>query len=62
MNLQRRRKVLTGLLLAALLATLASAQGRRRGIGGFRGPAPKMATPHDFEPDTNTAENFWRRT
>jgi hypothetical protein len=41
--------VLTGLLLVLLLATLAAAQGRRRGFGGFRGPAPKMATPEDFD-------------
>jgi len=41
--------VLTGLLLAVLLATVAGAQGRRRGFGGFYGPAPKMATPQDFD-------------
>jgi hypothetical protein len=41
--------VLTGLLLAVLLATMAGAQGRRRGFGGFYGPAPKMATPQDFD-------------
>jgi Domain of unknown function (DUF4159) len=41
--------VLTGLLLAVLLAAVTSAQGRRRGFGGFRGPAPKMATPQDFD-------------
>jgi hypothetical protein len=41
--------VLTGLLLAVLLATVAGAQGRRFGFSGFRGPAPKMATPQDFD-------------
>ncbi len=41
--------MLTGLLLAVLLATVAGAQGRRRGFGGFYGPAPKMATPQDFD-------------
>ena len=48
-NVRRHRKLLTGFLLAALLATVASAQGRRRGFGGFRGPAPKIATPQDFD-------------
>ena len=38
-----------GFLFAALLVGVASAQGRRRGFGGFRGPAPKMATAEDFD-------------
>jgi hypothetical protein len=42
------RKVLTGFLLAALVAGLAAAQGRRRGFG-FRGPVVRMATPEDFD-------------
>jgi hypothetical protein len=40
---------LLGFLLAALLAAVASAQGPRRGFGGFRGAAPRMATPEDFD-------------
>ena len=44
-----RWSILAGLLIAASLATAASAQGRRRGFGGFRGPAPRMATPQDFD-------------
>jgi hypothetical protein len=40
---------LTGLLLAAVLVTVAAAQGRRRGFGGFRGPTVKTATPDDFD-------------
>jgi hypothetical protein len=42
------RRVLIGVLVAALLAGLASAQGRR-GFGRFRGPVVKMATPEDFD-------------
>jgi Domain of unknown function (DUF4159) len=48
-NFRRGRRVLIGVLIATLLVTVASAQGRRRGFGGFRGPAPKMATPQDFD-------------
>jgi Domain of unknown function (DUF4159) len=50
-NVRCHHSIWIGFLLAALLATLASAQGRRRGFGGmgFRGPAPKMATPQDFD-------------
>jgi hypothetical protein len=48
-NLRRRGTALIGLLLAAVLLTVAAAQGRRRGFGGFRGPAVKMATPEDFD-------------
>jgi hypothetical protein len=43
------RRLLAGVLLAALLAAVTAAQGRRRGFGGFRGPAPRMATPQDFD-------------
>jgi hypothetical protein len=43
------RRLLTGVLLAVLLVVGMGAQGRRRGFGGFRGPAPKMATPQDFD-------------
>jgi len=39
---------LIGVLVAALLAGLASAQGRR-GFGRFRGPIVKMATAEDFD-------------
>jgi hypothetical protein len=46
---RRPRSLWIGVLLATLLATVASGQGRRRGFGGFRGPAPKMATPQDFD-------------
>ena len=42
------RRILIGVLVAALLAGLASAQGRR-GFGRFRGPVVKMATPEDFD-------------
>jgi len=42
------RRALTGFLLAALVATLTAAQGRRRGFGGFRA-AVKWATPEDFD-------------
>ena len=42
------RRVLIGVLVAALLAGLASAQGRR-GFGRFRGPVVKMATAEDFD-------------
>jgi hypothetical protein len=49
-NFRRHRSLWLGFLFAALLATAASGQGRRRGGGmGFRGPAPKMATPQDFD-------------
>jgi hypothetical protein len=50
-NFRRHRSLWLGFLFAALLATAASGQGRRRGFGGmgFRGPAPKMATPQDFD-------------
>jgi hypothetical protein len=48
-NFRGHRSICIGFLLAALLATVASGQGRRRGFGGFRGPAPKMATPQDFD-------------
>jgi Domain of unknown function (DUF4159) len=48
-NFRRHRSLCIGFLFAALLATVASGQGRRRGFGGFRGPAPKMATPQDFD-------------
>jgi hypothetical protein len=44
-----QRRLLTGVLLAVLLVTVTGAQGRRRGFGGFRGPAPKMATLRDFD-------------
>jgi hypothetical protein len=46
-----QRRLLTGVLLAVLLVAGMGAQGRRRGLGGmgFRGPAPKMATPQDFD-------------
>ena len=40
---------MTGFLLAALVVTVAGAQGRRFGFSGFRGPAPKMATLADFD-------------
>ena len=43
------RRALIAFLLAALVATLAAAQGRRRGFGGFRGAAVKWATPEDFD-------------
>jgi hypothetical protein len=48
---RRHRSLSIGFLFAVLLATVASGQGRRRGFGGmgFRGPAPKMATPQDFD-------------
>ena len=49
MNFRRHRSLWIGFLFAALLATVASGQGRRRGGMGFRGPAPKMATPQDFD-------------
>ena len=45
----RYRRVLTGFLLAALVAGMAVAQGRRRGFGGFRGVAVKKATLDDFD-------------
>jgi len=48
-NFRRHRNLWIGFLFAALIATVASGQGRRRGFGGFRGPAPKMATPQDFD-------------
>ena len=48
-NFRRHRSLWIGVLLIAVLATVASGQGRRRGFGGFRGPAPKMATPQDFD-------------
>jgi hypothetical protein len=48
-HVKRLRRLMTAVLLAALLATVASAQGRFRGFGGFRGPAPRMATPQDFD-------------
>ena len=44
-------RLIGGLLVAVALASLASAQGRRRGFGGFggfRGAAIKMATPADY--------------
>ena len=43
------RRVVIGVLLAALLVGLASAQGPRRGFGRFRGPLVRMATPEDFD-------------
>ena len=49
MTFRRHWTALTGVLLAATLVTVAAAQGRRRGFGGFRGPAAKMATPQDFD-------------
>jgi hypothetical protein len=49
MRFRRHRKLLSGIVLAALLVTVASAQGRRRGFGGFLRPAIKMATPQDFD-------------
>jgi Domain of unknown function (DUF4159) len=49
-NFRRHQTALIGILLAALLAAVASAQVRRRGgFNGFRGPAPKMATAADFD-------------
>jgi hypothetical protein len=42
------RNVLTGLLVAGLLAGAAAAQ-TRRGFGRFRGPSIRMATPEDFD-------------
>ena len=43
------RSLAIACLAASLLLGVASAQGRRRGFGGFRGPAPKMATREDFD-------------
>jgi uncharacterized protein DUF4159 len=48
-NFPRYRKASIGFLLAALLVTVASAQGRRPGFARFRGPAIKIATPQDFD-------------
>jgi hypothetical protein len=42
-------KVVAVLSIAASIAVAAAAQGRRRGFGGFRGPAPRMATAQDFD-------------
>ena len=49
-NFRRHRSLWIGFLFAALLATVASGAGPPpRRFGGFRGPAPKMATPQDFD-------------
>jgi hypothetical protein len=48
MRFRRHRKLLSGVLLAALLVTVASAQTRRRSFGGFL-PSIRMATPQDFD-------------
>src|SRR5438105_5785271 len=49
-NFRRPRTAFIVVLVAALFATLAAAQGRRRGFGGFRGSAPvRMATPEDYD-------------
>ena len=49
MKFRRHRKLLGGFLFAVLLVTVARAQDRRRGFGGFRGPVIKLATPQDFD-------------
>jgi hypothetical protein len=49
MHPRRHRRISAGILLVASIAAAASGQGRRRSFGGFRGPAPKMATPGDFD-------------
>jgi hypothetical protein len=49
-NFRRPRTAFIVLLIAAVFATLAAAQGRRRGFGGFRGSAPvRMAMPEDYD-------------
>ena len=49
MKFRRHRKLLSGFLFAALLATVARGQNRRPGFGGFRGPVIRIATPEDFD-------------
>jgi hypothetical protein len=44
-SVRRHRRLVFGILLAVSIATAASAQFR----GRFRGPAPKMAAPEDFD-------------